>query len=213
MALILWTSGTTGISKGIQHTVKYMRKNFHHMNSRLTGINWNTLTTTCYFHVGGFITPLQIIGEAKGFIFNHGPDIDNGSSQSVAESLYREIDMFKPLYLVCGSHHIIQLSQQNPQNKSLDLSYVRLVSPTGSTVPPTTYQDLKKNFKNLVAVINAYGMTECIGYWVVAFSVDATYLGGVAPGSVVKIVDPETEEICGPHEVFKYLLNSANCYY
>ena len=127
------------------------------MNDRLSGIRWNTLTTTCYFHVGGFITPLQIIGEAKGFIFNHGPDIDGPQS---VESLYREIDMFKPLYLVCGSHHIIQLSQQNPQNKSLDLSYVRLVSPTGSTVPPTTYQDLKKNFKNLVAVINAYGMTE-----------------------------------------------------
>ena len=180
-----------------------MRKCFHRMNSQLTGINWSTLTTTCYFHVGGFITPIQIIGEAKCFIFNHAPDMDNGASQSVAESLYREIDMFKPLYLLCGSHHIVQLCQQNPKDKSLDLSYVRMVSPTGSTVPPTTYQDLKKNFKNLVAVINAYGMTECIGYWVVAFSVDATYLGGVAPGSVVKIVDPETGEICGPHEVFK----------
>ena len=126
-----------------------------------------------------------------------------GASQSVAESLYREIDMFKPLYLLCGSHHIVQLCQQNPKDKSLDLSYVRMVSPTGSTVPPTTYQDLKKNFKNLVAVINAYGMTEFVGYWAAAVSTDVNYLGGVAPGSVVKIVDPETGEICGPHEVFK----------
>ena len=37
VALILWSSGTTGISKGIQHTVKYMRKNFHRMKDNLSG--------------------------------------------------------------------------------------------------------------------------------------------------------------------------------
>ena len=46
-------------------------------------------------------------------------------------------------------------------------------------------------------------MTEFVGYWAAAVSTDVNYLGGVAPGSVVKIVDPKTGEICGPHEVFK----------
>ena len=164
----------------------------------LSGIKWNTLTTTCYFHVGGFITPLQIVAEAKGFIFNHGSDIDGSKS---LETLYQEIDMFKPLYLLCGSHHLVQLSQQDPKDKTLDLSSVLMVAPAGSTVPPTLCQDLKKNFKNLAAVVNGYGMTECVGYWGISFSMDPTHLGGVAPGCIVKIVDPETGKLCGPNEV------------
>ena len=91
----------------------------------LSGIKWNTLTTTCYFHVGGFITPLQIVAEAKGFIFNHGSDIDGSKT---LETVYQEIDMFKPLYLLCGSHHLVQLSQQDPKDKTLETRFAFLTS-------------------------------------------------------------------------------------
>lgn len=34
-----------------------------------------------------------------------------------------------------------------------------MVMPMGSSVPPTLYEDLQKNFKKLMFVYNVYGMT------------------------------------------------------
>ena len=50
-----------------------------------------------------------------------------------------------------------------------------------------------------MAVPNYYGLTE-FGR-AIANSMDMSKLGGVAPGAVVKIVDPETGKILGPNKV------------
>ena len=94
------------------------------------------------------------------------------------------------------------MSQQKPKDKRLDLKSVLSVSPMGSTVPQTLYEDLKSIFSNLVAVFSFYGMTEM--FQVVTYSFDVTQLGFVGPDVQVKIVDPETEEILGPNQGFIY---------
>ena len=43
------------------------------------------------------------------------------------EVLYKEIDKFKPTWLVFGSHHLVLMSQQKPKDKSLD-SHAYLLS-------------------------------------------------------------------------------------
>ena len=123
-------------------------------------------------------------------------------SEDTCELLYREIDKFKPFWLVFGSHHFVLMSQQKPKNKRLDLKSVLSVSPMGSTVPQTLYEDLKSIFSNLVAVFSFYGMTEM--FQVVTYSFDVTQLGFVGPDVQVKIVDPETQEILGPNQGFIY---------
>ena len=59
-AIIFWSSGTTGIPKGIQHTVRYMKKILFWMNKNKDPFKDAYLTTTCHFHVGGFVSPLGI---------------------------------------------------------------------------------------------------------------------------------------------------------
>ena len=104
-----------------------------------------------------------------------------------------------------------------------------MVMPMGSSVPPTLYEDLQKNFKKLMFVYNVYGMT---GTYVIfnlikcawcsknpeikpqhdfaeisaalTNSMDVKCLGHVAEGAVVKIVDPDSGNICGPNEVHMY---------
>ena len=69
-------------------------------------------------------------------VFNQGTDIDN---EDTCQILYKETDLFKPKRLIFGSHHMVQLSQNGPKDKTLDLSSVLFVSPMGSTVPLTLY--------------------------------------------------------------------------
>ena len=84
-------------------------------------------------------------------MFNHGDDLEK--SGDTCELIYREVDQFKPQSMVCGSHHMVLLSKQGPRNKYLDLSSVMLVSPRGSTIPLSLYEDLKVNFPNLAVIL------------------------------------------------------------
>ena len=155
------------------------------------------LTTTCHFHIGGFFTPINIMDRAITYVFNHGPDLENDSVKTI-ELLYQEIHMFQPKFVICGSHHLVLLSQSNLRI-NWNLSSVTTVMPMGSTVPLTLYEDLKKKFVNLSIIYNMYGMSEVTG--LISSSLNVQNLGTVAQGVIVKIVDPNTECICDANEV------------
>ena len=184
--------------------MKYLKKCFHGAELNKKGIRFVLLTSTCYFHVGGFIGPLRITAEAGTFIFNHGSDIEESNPTDV---LYKQIDQFKPTVLIMGSHHLVLLSQQGPKDETLDLGSVLIAFPAGSTVPPNTHDYLKKKFMNLSNTMNGYGMTEIVGLWAITVSTDTKCLGGVQPGSIVKIVEMESGKVLGPNEVISFKLS------
>ena len=171
---------------------------FHASALNKKNIRYVVLTSTCYFHIGGFLYPLRVTAEAGTFLFNHGSDIDESNPTDV---LYKEIDQFNPIVLLMGSHHLVLLSQQGPKDETLDLGSVLIAFPVGSTVPPNTHENLKKKFTNLSNTLNGYGMTESIGLGAVTISTDTKCLGGVQPGSIIKIVEMESGKVCGPNEV------------
>jgi acyl-coenzyme A synthetase/AMP-(fatty) acid ligase len=154
------------------------------------------LTTTCFFHVGGFISPLNSMTNEMSFVFNHGPDLEK---EHPTELLYKEVDCWKPYLMMCGSHHLVLLSQTGPKDKKLSLASVTLVMPLGSTVPTTLYDDLKTNFQSLRVVYSIYGMTE-VGL-TMARTFDLKTLGAVGTGCTIKLEDPEAGTLCGPNEV------------
>ena len=192
--LIFWSSGTTGLPKGIQHTFKALKYMIYNMEK--SGSVDKVMTTTCFFHAGGFTTPLENLVRKIQVVFNHGTDID---TEDTCQILYKETDLFKPKRLIFGSHHMVQLSQNGPKDKTLDLSSVLFVSPMGSTVPLTLYDDLKKAFTSLAYVSQGYAFTE--SYTRLASTFAVQYLGVIGPDVIIKLVDPETGKICGAQEV------------
>ena len=101
------------------------------------------------------------------------------------------------------------LKKMTSKDKNLDLSSVKFVMPMGSTVPESLCEDLQKFMTGMQFVYHIYGMTE-IGS-TIAVTIDVRNLGVVHANAAVKIVDPNTGKLCGPHETGE-ILAKGTCY-
>ena len=156
--VIFWSSGTTGNPKGIQHTVRTMRFLMLDFEFRAKlDPKLPVLLTTCFFHIGGFMSILEITHFKTNFIFNNGYDLDQDGK--TCQAIYKQIDAYRPWRLVCGSHHCVQLTKERPLDKNLNLDSVLMVLPMGSTVPESMYEDLKPYMPNLALVCQGLAMT------------------------------------------------------
>ena len=99
------------LSKGIQHDINYAKYLIYRYEQAgaLSPKVSRYLSTTCFFHVGGFVSPLNVMTSNMSFIFNHGADLDKFNDTT--ELLFKEINDYKPFMMICGSHHLGQLSQ------------------------------------------------------------------------------------------------------
>lgn len=81
--------------------------------------------------------------------------------QGNTEKILQAVDRFKVSSLLAGSHHVMRMAAMADKfDKSLDLTALKMVLPIGSNVSSDAYEKLVKIFPKLVAVPNAYGMTE-----------------------------------------------------
>ena len=73
--------------------------------------------------------------------------------------LFESIQKHRPTLLVMGSHHYVQMSEQDPDPR-LQLDSVRVMMPTGASVPRVCTEKLKQKFPKCVIYVNLYGQTE-----------------------------------------------------
>ena len=163
------------------------------------------MTTTCFFHAGGFVYFFLLTASHHEFVFNHGGDIEK-DEEITCELLYKVIDEFKPFWLVFGSHHLVLMSNKRNKDRTLDLTSVIMISPMGSTVPQTLYEDLTLSFSSLIAIFQSYSMGEMLQR--VTFTFDVKKLGFIWPGIELKIVDTDNGNLLGPNEVGEIMVKS-----
>ena len=67
LLLVFWSSGTTGMPKGICHSHFSSWNAFSNNTIDDILVHANNVTTTCFFHVGGFFTGLRSICRGESY--------------------------------------------------------------------------------------------------------------------------------------------------
>ncbi len=101
------------------------------------------------------------------------------------EVLLNTILEVKPASIAIGTHHYVQLAESDilQQTDPEGLDSVKLIMPAGAAVPSSCETLIRMKFRNVMAVLNVYGQTEC-GLITAGFT--QTTLGTVTPKTKVK---------------------------
>ena len=108
------------------------------------------------------------------------------------ESLLEYVKRYRPSFLILGSHHYVQLSEYDLAFSKMspsDLNSVKLITASGSAVPPICKHKLRKNFPLSALHVQGYGLTET--YLVTGGLMEYNGLGAIDPRATIKVCNFE----------------------
>jgi len=194
VAVIHWTSGTSGKPKGVMHTQKYLHRMMKPSKLPQRSIS---LSSNIMFHAGAFLLPFD------GGINNKFTCCLIKEEDFTGQKALEVISMYKPSFYMAGTNHVLSLASQEAGKH--DLSSILCVMPAGGAVSAGTASNLKTLFPNLAMVYMFYGSTEIGG---ISGSMDVTCLGTLVPGVQVYIRDRETGEKLGPNKTGEIMVKT-----
>ena len=128
--------------------------------------------TTCFFHLGGFLLPLNALGHGQEITFIAPEDLEQDLGLILKVAAESSANM-----LICGSHHLIQLASLEMPEEQKPAESIQMICPMGTNVYEGIFSDLKNKFPSAFAVLDVYGQSE--GGIAVAIGFDQKTLGGV----------------------------------
>jgi long-chain acyl-CoA synthetase len=186
LAALLYTGGTTGLSKGVMQTNANLSVNVQQFAAWLPGIKpgEKLLADLPYFHTAGFTIMQNLpVWMALEAITVPRPDPEN---------VLDAIKKYKPDYLP-GVPTIYNGLLSNKDFQTMDLSFIKGYFSGGAPLPIDTYNRLKElNGSDLLSI---YGLTECtvtatVSPW--GGLVKPGTEGIPVPNTEIKIVDLES---------------------
>jgi len=195
LALVLWSSGSTGSPKGIKlpfgALVGTCLRQREAPISTIIDPEFKFLVCTRMFHFSGFIISLCAAADPGPYSV-----VFLQNDRVTMNLLEHSIITHKPKGLLISYHHTIRMSDQH--FKWNEMKHLRVIIPAGARVGEVIETKLKEKLP-WVVLSNVYGSIETGGS--VAGSLTQVNVGLLYPNTRVKIEHLETGEKCGPNVV------------
>ncbi|XP_043586187.1 4-coumarate--CoA ligase 1-like isoform X2 [Bombus pyrosoma] len=187
--LILFSSGTTGMPKGVQLSHKALINAVDPMVGFSLCEHVPMWFSSLYWISGSLLSLKSIISCTKRII---GPEFDEKTTCEI-------IEKFKITWLMLSTSMANRLARYTHLH-DYDLSSLQTLFTGGATMKQES-QDLLKNHFSTTSIVQAYGMTELGGLCAAQLSDTVSGSCGVVSANCeIKVIDIETGEALGPNE-------------
>ncbi|XP_053698551.1 luciferin 4-monooxygenase-like [Sabethes cyaneus] len=196
VALIVMSSGTTGLPKGVQITQRNMMTTLSYTRTFLDTIGSNqeemvAVDVIPWFHVAGGVSMLNWLANGMRLVFL--PKFVSRNYLSCIQQ-YRPnmLNMVPPIAIFLAKHSMVD---------QFDLSSVKTII-CGAAPLSREVEDLIRARLNVTSIRQAYGMSETT--LAILLQLDAENkpgsVGRVRPGQWVKVVDTDNDRTLGPYQ-------------
>ncbi|CAH1965962.1 unnamed protein product [Acanthoscelides obtectus] len=201
---ILFSSGTTGLPKGVMHTqngFKHCLNVLSHPQNGALNTNHRVLIVLPLFHIFGLITAIGgIVNNAKVLLLE----------KFKPDTFLKVIQEYKATYLPVVPT-LLQFLSKHKIVDEYDLSSLRDIFCGGAPVGEGSEKLIAKRFNNLMPR-QIFGTTEAGGGVIIMppGHRKSGSVGKVVIGCEAKILDPESQMVLGPNKIGEICIRGPN---